>query len=475
MIEKTTNERYNYKTLIKTPQGKKYNMKKNDDFTRNLLKLVLPIAFGQFMLALVSASDAWMLGALSQDALSAVSLAGQIFFVESLFLTAMTIGLSIFAAQFWGCRDIPSLEKIFAYVLRITLVMCFLFFFGALFFPGFLMGIFTNDETLIALGSTYLRSVAPAFLLTGISQNYLCILRNSNRAGLASIISAAGVLANIALNALLIFGLLGLPKLGITGAAVATVLARVLEILWCLAECSRKPLVSLRWSYFCKHDNFLRKKFWKYTAPVLCNEIVWGIGFTMFSVILGHLGSDAVAANSLACVVKNLTVCFCLGLGSGGGIMVGNALGAGELETAKAYGKRLTKLSVLAGAASGIAVLALTPLVLHFSNLSAQATHYLQWMLVICSYYLIGKSVNSTAIAGIFCAGGDSKFGLICDAITMWVIIVPAGLVAAFVLKLPVLLVYFILNLDEIIKLPAVYWNYKKYNWVRNLTGKEEF
>ena len=194
----------------------------------------------------------------------------------------------------------------------------------------------------------------------------------------------------------------------------------------------------------------------------------------MYSVIMGHLGSDAVAANSIANIVKNLVACFGLGLGSGGGIIVGNELGAGRLDIAKEYGGKLCKFSILCGIASGILLLALNPLILSVTNLSEQSDTYLKWMLVMCSYYMIGKSINGTTIGGIFCAGGDSKFGFICDTVTLWCITVPLGFIAAFVFKLPVLVVYFVVNLDEIIKLPAVYRHYKEYKWVKDLTIKEE-
>ena len=178
-----------------------------------------------------------------------------------------------------------------------------------------------------------------------------------------------------------------------------------------------------------------------------------------------------MAANSIANIVKNLIACLSLGIGSGSGIIVGNELGTGALERAKEYGGRLCRLALLAGAASGLLLLLCSPLILAVSgNLSRQAGGYLQGMLIMCSYYMIGKSINSTVIAGIFCAGGDTKFGLLCDLITMWVIIVPVGIIAAFVLKLPVLAVYFLLNLDEFVKLPAVYCHYRKYKWARNLT-----
>ena len=444
--------------------------KKSYDFTKKLLTLVFPIAFQQFMLALVSASDALMLGMLTQDSLSAVSLASQVTFVENLFLMAMTIGLSMFAAQYWGKGDKGAVERIFAYVMKVTAVVSFLFFLAGMCIPRALMRIFTNELPLIEGGRVYLRTVSPAFLLTGISQIYLCILKNTGKAAKSSVISSVSVMVNIILNAILIFGWFGLPQMGIVGAALATVIARAIEVAWCIFETVKKDGAKLRVCHIVHNDKLLRHEFWKYSSPVLGNEIVWGVGFTMYSVIMGHLGSDAVAANSIANIVKNLVACFCLGLGSGGGIMVGNELGAGRLDKAKEYGDRLCRLSILCGVASGIVLLALSPLILAVTDLSITANTYLKWMLVMCSYYMVGKSVNGTTIAGIFCAGGDSKFGFLCDTVTMWCITVPLGLLTAFKLKLPVLAVYFIVNLDEIVKLSAVYRHYKKYKWVKDLT-----
>ena len=434
----------------------------------------MPIAFQQFMLALVSASDALMLGMISQNSLSAVSLAGQVTFIHSLLLEAMTIGLSLLAAQYWGKGDIPAVERIFAYVMKITTLISLLFTLSALLVPGLLMKIFTNDPVLIRGGSVYLRVIAVSYLLTGISQMYLCILKNSGRAGKSSMISATSVIINIIINAVLIYGLFGIPRMEIAGAALATVTARVIEVVWCVCETSRKDQVKLRAKYLLRNDIILRRDFWKYTTPVICNEIVWGTGFSMYSVIMGHLGTDAVAANSIANIVKNLAACFCMGLGNGGGIMVGNELGAGKPDIAREYGGRLCRLAVANGIVSGLILLACSPLILRVANLSTVSREYLQGMLLICAYYMIGRSVNGVTISGIFCAGGDSRFGLYCDCITMWCIIVPLGLIAAFILKLPVLAVYFVVSLDEFVKIPAVYRNYKKYRWVRDLTVKTE-
>lgn len=445
------------------------------DFYKKLLTLVLPIAFQQFMLALVSASDVIMLGMLTQDSLSAVSLASQVIFVENLFFAAMTLGLSMFVAQYWGKHDIESVERIFAYVLKITGMISFAFFLAGLCIPGLLMRIFTHENTLIELGSVYLRIVSPSFILTGISQNYLYLLKNTGRAVKSCVITSVCVVFNILLNAVLIFGLIGFPRLEIVGAAIATVIAKSVETLWSIYESTRKDknCIKQRLHYLIYNDKLLSCNFWKYTTPILGNEIVWGLGFTMSSVIMGHLGSDAVAANSIANIVKNLVACFCLGLGNGGGIMVGYELGAGRLKRAKEYGSILCKLSIVCGAVSGLFLLAFSPLILAITDISDIAASYLKWMLVVCSYYMIGKSVNGTTIAGIFCAGGDSRFGFFCDIVALWCITIPLGMLAAFVWKLPVPIVYFFISLDEIIKLPAVYRHYKKYKWVVDLTAKK--
>ena len=439
-------------------------------FYRKLWGLVFPIAIQNLMTALVSASDAFMLGFVSQTSLSAVSLATQIQFVHNLFMLALTIGATTLAAQYWGKGDTDSVEEILAIVLKISMAVSVVFFIAAMFFSGFLMRIFTNDIRLIQAGIPYLRIVSVSYLFMGFSQIYLCIMKNSGRTAKSTIYGSVAVVINIGFNVIFIFGLAGFPAMGIAGAALATTVSRALELLLTIYENMHRSLVCVRLKYIRNSSKKLKKDFWHYTTPVLGNELVWGCGFTMFSVIMGHLGSDAVAANSVANILKNIIACVCNGIGIGAGIIVGNELGKGEMERATEYGNRLFKLAVFAGAVSGLILLAVSPVLRIFTgSLSAQAHSYLKKM-YICTYYMIGKSVNATVIAGVFCAGGDTKFGLKCDAVTMWVILIPIGMITAFVLKLPIMVVYFIISMDEIIKLPAVYRHYKKYNWVRNLT-----
>ena len=421
---------------------------------KEIVRLALPIALQQFMTALVGACDAIMLGKLSQDAMSAVSLATQVTFVFNLFMFAFMAGENMFVAQYYGKGDYTGISQVFSLVTKICGCIAVVFLAGTLFFPEQLMRILTNEETLIVLGSEYLRVIGISYVFSGIAQIFLAIMKNCGAVNMSTLINGVMVILNIALNAVFIFGLSGFPKMGIKGAALATVLATVVQFLWSVGYvlCRiRAVKFSLR---SCEKKLFGR--FWQKTVPLLINNLAWGIGFSMYSVIMGHLGTDAVAANGIANISKNLVVCFCLGLGNAGSIIVGNRLGADRLQEAKEVGETLTKTAIIAGIVSGLVLIALSPFITKMVDLTPTARGYLQKMLLISSYY--------------FAAGGDSKFGMLCDSVTLWCIIVPLGCICAFILKLPVMVVYFVLNLDEIIKLPVVYKHYKKYKWIKNLT-----
>lgn len=443
----------------------------NKTLVKKLLVLVLPMALQNLMASLVSASDALMLGFLNQSSLSAVSLAGQVQFVLSLFLGAFTIGESVLAAQYWGKGEKHRLEEILGIVLRFSILVSFLFTVAALCAPDLLMRIFTNDEELIRLGASYLRITSFSYFFMGISQIYLCIMKNTGRALLSTLYSSSSVILNIIINAILIFGLLGFPKLGIAGAAIATSISRGVELALILFENVRQKEIRIRMKHILRPPSWLQKDYIHYTWPSLANQVIWGCGFTMTSVIMGHLGTDAVAANSIAQIAKNLAACLCLGIGTGAGIIIGNELGQGNLAQAKKTGNKLCIISLITGASSCVILFACIPVIQGFAGtLSPQAQDYLRFMLFVCSYYLIGKSFSATVIGGIFSAGGDTRFGLICDTINMWAIIVPVGCIAAFVLHLPVPAVYFLLNLDEFTKMPLEIWYYRKYRWVKNIT-----
>lgn len=442
----------------------------NKDFNQKLIKLVIPLTFQHFLFALVPVADAMMLVKLEQNAMSSVSLATQFCFVLNLFIYAVVAGASMLVAQYWGNEDKDAVEQVWGFSQMILIPVELIFWAAAFFLPEYVMHIYTSETSLIALGAQYLRIASFSYLITGVLQIVETILKNIGLVKQVTLVSSFMVILNIVLNAVFIYGLLGITPMGVKGAALATTISTLGSLIITIVIQLRHKIVHFRIKYLFKISNRLKTDFIHYTAPVFGNQITWGFGFTTLTIIMGHLGEDAVAANSVVSVIKDLISCFCFALCSGGAIMLGNELGANRLDVAKEYAKRLCKLGIYSGIVAGLIIFASTPFVLQLVNLSETATFYLKWMMIMCVYYMLGRTMSSIFISCIFCAGGDTKFGFICDTITMWGFIIPVGAFFAFVLKAPVLLVFFILNLDEIVKLPAIYKHYKKYKWLNNLT-----
>ena len=424
-------------------------------FLKKLWQLAVPIAFQNLMLASVAAADALMLGRVTQDSMSAVSLATQI----------VTLG-----AQYWGKKDTRTVSDIFCIGLRLCIAVSLLFFIGCIFFPRCLMLIFTNEEALIRIGVRYLKVAGWSYLLTGISQCYLAIMKVSEHASQTAIVSSGAVIVNIVLNAGFSFGLFGVPAMEAQGAAAATLISRVIELLWVVGFSRREGYIRPDWSRLFKRNPLLFSDFQKCALPLLGASLFWGVGFTSYSAFMGHLGTDATAANSIAAVVRDLVCCLCNGLASGGGILVGNELGAGNLDRGKLYGDRLTKIAFLVGFLSTAIMLAVTPFVTGFVRMTDQAQRYLVGMMVIMAFYMIGRTVNTIIINGIFAAGGDTMFDMYSLAVCMWGLAIPLAVAGTFFLNWPVLVVYACTCLDEVGKIPWVMYHYKKYKWVKDLT-----
>lgn len=437
---------------------------------KKVLALSLPIALQNIFVTAVSSADVIMIGYVSQDALSAVSLAGQIQFVLNLIFLGLTLGTSLMCAQYWGRKDMVTIEKILGLVLKIALLIAFLFAVAACVFPDMLMRIFTNDEVLIGYGVTYLRIVGISYLFMSVSQVFQAVMKAVFQVRRSTLIGTVALILNIVFNALFIFGWFNIPKMGVAGVALGTLLSRLMECIWCLLESSFGNKLKIRLSFIFARNRKLAVDFWKYALPITLNGVSWGSAFATYSVIMGHLGSDVVAANSMATVARNFAMVGCSGLASGVGIYLGALLGNGKLEKAREDASKLLKVTFLLGILGGILILIARPILLDVVHLSAQSRSYLNIMLIINAGYVVTKALNVVGNNGIFCAGGDTKFGLICDTIDMWCFSVPLGFFCAFWLKLPPMQVYFVLCLDELAKLPFMYRHYKQYKWVKNIT-----
>lgn len=450
-------------------------MREKDAFYSQIFKLVLPIIIQNLLSAAVSSTDVVMLNYVGQSSISAVSLASNYASVLFMVFYGLGTGATILCAQYYGKGDMRAIQTVEGIALRFSLLISLGFAGMAAFAPEAMMRIFTNDNELIMVGAAYLRFMSVSYLCWGITEVYLAVLRSIGKVMISTAMNVIAFSLNVFLNAVFIFGLFGAPKLGAMGVALATSLSRVVELLACLIFSFYSKEIKLDFKYLFVKNKALFSDFVRLSLPALGNDVIWSVGFSMYSVILGHMGTDAVAANSLVVVVRNFGTILCFGMASAGGILIGNIIGENKLDEAREGAKKLMKLTVITGAIGGLIVLAATPLVLSYASLTEQAMHYLKYMLLINTYYVMGAAVNTTLIAGVFRAGGDSKFGFVCDTIDMWCYAVPLGFLAAFVLKLPVMWVYFLLCTDEFVKWPWVIKHYRSGKWLNNITRDNLF
>ena len=440
------------------------------EFYKNLREVVTPMAIQNLISSAVNSADVIMLGYIGQTAIAASALAGNIAFILFMISTGLSSGLVMLGAQYWGKKDTDSIKTLLGIGLRICVTVETIVALVAAFYPRILMLIFTKDPALIAEGCRYLRAVSVSYVCLAFAQMFQSAFKSIERVKIVTITSTTCLFLNIGLNAVFIFGLFGVPKMGILGVGIATSIARFLEMIICFVYAHIQKDVKFSISCIFRKNKLLTKDFFKYSLPAVGNELVWGAAFSMYSVIMGHLGEDIVAANSVVNTVRQLGTVLCFGMAYGGAIVLGKYMGAGDMEKAERNAARLARVTILSGVLGAVLIVCLYPVLPYFAKLNETAAHYRNVILFINTYSIIGASINTVLICGIFRAGGDSKFGFVADSINMWCVSVPLGLLAAFVFKLPPLWVYFILFLDEFEKMPFVIHHYFKKGWLKNIT-----
>ena len=439
-------------------------------FYRELWSLAIPIAAQNLLMALVGATDALMLGRLTQDAVSAVSLANQISFIMGLFIAAVVGGGGTLIAQYWGKGDRQMVKNLFCLMLKCTFVISLIFFVLAFFMPERLMRIYTPEAELIRIGASYLQIVSFSYLFNGVAQCYYLMMKVSGRAAKSVSIAITTVVVDVVLDFFLIYGIADISGLGANGSAYSTIAVEAVALIWCIGESYRPGNIHPDRAGMAWFSPVVTKDMVKIALPILASALAWGLGFSMHSLIMGHLGNDATAAASITSVVQELVSCICKGVSTGSGIMMGKLLGQNLFDRAKEYGKAFWKVSIWCGLINIALLCIVGPIVTVFFVLTDAARRYLIYMLLFNAAYLFGYSINTIIVCGVFPAGGDSKYDAISVAISMWCFALPLALLGTFVFKWPVMVVYILMCADEIIKLPWLYPRYKKYIWLRNLT-----
>ena len=440
------------------------------------IQLAFPIMIQNLISTLVNSADTIMLGYVSQTAMAASSLANQYTFVLFCFYYGLSAGTSVLCAQYWGKGDKQTVERILGLASRVVILISLIFFSISFFFPGAIMRLFTSSPETIHEGIRYLRVLSFSFIFMGFSQIFVSALRSVGKVVFPSVIYVVSLLVNVLLNATFIFGLFGLPKLGVIGVALGTVSARVVEAVMCIVYSAVSRDVKIKLENLFRSSGVLFKDFIKISAPAVINDLVWGVAASTFTAILGHIGDDMVAANAVAVMVVNMGAIVCRGFANATTIIVSQTLGENRMEDTKVYASRMLRLTCVVSLLGCGVILAIRPLMLRFysDKLTPTALSYLGILMIMTTWRLVGEAVNTCLICGCFRGGGDSKFGMILDTIFMWGVAVPLMAVAAYVLKLPPIWVYFVMTLDELEKMPFIFIHYFKHKWMKNITRDQK-
>lgn len=436
------------------------------------LKLALPIMIQNLISTLVNTADTVMLGYVNQAAMSASALANEYTFVLSCIYYGMATATAVLCGQYWGKGDKKTIERIIGLAERVSLIISIVFFAVSFFFPKTVLLVFTDDYGLIEVGAQYLKVLSVSFVFMGFSTVFVSALRSVGKVAFPSTVYVVSLIVNVILNACFIFGLAGLPKLGVVGVALGTVIARVVEVVMCLVYSALSHDIKFRVEYLFARAGILVKDFFNISLPAIGNDLIWSLATAVFTAILGHIGSDIIAANSVAVMVVNIGAIAMRGFANATTIVISRTIGEGNIEATKIYAKRMLLLTLTVALMGCVIIIGLRPLILKFysTKLTEQALKFLSAMLFMNTWRLVGEGVNTCLICGCFRGGGDTKFGLYMDIIFMWFVAIPIMALTAYVLKAPPIWVYFAMTIDELEKMPALFVHYRKYKWMTDIT-----
>ena len=447
---------------------------KTKSFWLSLLSLAIPMALQDLIKNGLNLVDNIMVGKASEIYLAAINLANQPFFLFSIIISGLASGGSILISQYHGKEDFNAINKIISITLAIALFFSLIFTFGIFLFPEFVMQIFTSEIELILNGKRYLKIIGWTYLLFGISNAILLILRSLKLMKMTLYINIISFLINVILDYGLIFGKLGFPRMEIEGAALATFISRLFEMAAMVIYifiCDKRIKLKIRDMFAL--DKILLKDYFKYGVPVVINELIWGIGIIAFSVILGRLGTQTVAASSVSSAVEQFVTVAITGIANAAAILIGNEIGAGKKEYAKQMSETLLFFSIIFGVVLGLIFFVLRIPMVDFYNLAPQTKKLAMNFMAITSFLVLTDSISVIAINGILRGGGDTKFVMWLDILAIWLVSLPLSILFAFVLRAPLELIFFALRADVVVKVIVCFFRLKNNKWITNVTRNE--
>ncbi len=444
---------------------------KDKTFYKTMFRMLVVVALQNLVAYSVNMADNIMLGRYSQDALSGAATVNQVFFIVQQFAISVGNTLVVLAAQYWGEKKIDPIRRITAIAMKYAFFIGIAIIIVCSFFPHWLIGLFTNSEAIISEGCAYLSIVQWTFLLYLITNALMAALRAVGTVNISFYISIVSLILNVGINYTLIFGKFGAPEMGIRGAAIGTLIARIVELgivfiyVW---KVDKK--IQLVGHGFLKGDKLLRKDYLKAFIPIAISLVLWGISVPMQTAILGHLSDDAIAANSVATTFYQYLKVIVVAMSSTSAVMVGNAIGRGDRERVKSDARTLSVIDVVIGIILGIALMLLRQPLLSIYKLSDSATEMAINLIVIMGFIMMGMSYQMPVSMGIIQGSGDGNFTMYMNLISTWIIVMPLSFLAAFTFKWPVEWVVVVVQSDQVFKCIPTFIHFCRYKWIKKMT-----
>ncbi len=449
---------------------------KDTAFYKVMFRMLIIVALQNIVAYSVNMADNIMLGSYGQEALSGATTVNQIYFMVQQFALSIGNCLVALSAQYWGEHRPGPIRTLCGIAVKLALIISAVIIFLCGFFPEQLLSIFTNSPEIIAQGKQYLLLVMWAFALYMVSTVLMAALRAVGTVKISFYISVVSLIVNVGINYVLIFGKLGAPELGIRGAAIGTLIARVLElaiVLFYIAKVDDKLHLFSHFKEVWKFHPDLKKDFTKVYIPIMCASVLWGVSVPMQTAILGHLSADAIAANSVATTFYQYLKVICVAMSSTSAVMIGNTIGRGVRKEVCAVGRTLSVIDICIGIFLGVVLVLLRKPLLSMYSLNDTATALALQLIVVMGFVMVGMSYQMPVSFGIMQGGGDTTFTMKMNMISTWLIVMPLSFMAAFWWKLPVVWVVLIIQSDQIFKCLPTWLHFRKYTWMRKLTRDE--
>ncbi|MGI6403062.1 MAG: MATE family efflux transporter [Oscillospiraceae bacterium] len=444
---------------------------KDKEFLRQFGLIALPVAGQNFINFATSMADTLMIGQLGEVQLAAVNQANQLGFILNLLIFGLGSGSNVMIAQYWGKRDVESIRKVMTLMYRLLIGVVILFTCLAVFFPHQVMSIFSNSPQVIESGTVFLRIVGLSYFFNCFATATIIVLRSVGIVRISLVVYTSSLFINIFLNWVLIFGKLGFPALGVKGGAIATVLARLSELIIVLIFLFRyEKNIGYRLKMFLEKKNGMLRDYFQHASPVIINELLWGMGTAAITAIIGWMSTEFNAAYTVCSVLAQLLSVAFNGAGSATAVIIGNTVGAGQYQLARQRANKLLFIGIALGVGTSILVLVLRQPILSLYNMSPLTMTYAYQIMGIVAFMSPFSAISMVTIVGVLRGGGDSRFAAYADVVPLWVITIPLGYLAGHVWGWTVPLVYVMLRSDVVIKafmtLPRIFAG----GWVKDVT-----